>query len=195
MRYARAAEVANVAKSQFLANMSHELRTPMNAILGMIDVALPKVTDPTARDCLHTAKDSADLLLALLNDLLDTTKIESGRLDLTTAPFNLRRMLEQMTQILDVRAREKGLRFYCRISEGTPEAVVGGSHAIAASPAQSLWKRHQVHGTGRSGDPRSRAVTDGRGLPGVRRARHGHRHPGCQFGDCSSSPSPKPMLP
>ena len=62
-----AAESANAAKSQFLANMSHELRTPMNAILGMIDVALPKAAfDPTVLDCLQTAKGSADLLLALL---------------------------------------------------------------------------------------------------------------------------------
>ena len=71
-RHARAAEAANVAKSQFLANMSHELRTPMNAILGMIDVALPKTADPTVKDCLQTAKGSADLLLTLLNDLLDS---------------------------------------------------------------------------------------------------------------------------
>ena len=74
-----AAEAANQAKSQFLANMSHELRTPMNAILGMIDVALPKATDPTVQDCLQTAKGSADLLLTLLNDLLDSAKIESGK--------------------------------------------------------------------------------------------------------------------
>ena len=66
-----AADAANVAKSQFLANMSHELRTPMNAILGMIDVALPKAADPTVQDCLQTARGSADLLLTLLNDLLD----------------------------------------------------------------------------------------------------------------------------
>ncbi len=77
-----AAESANQAKSQFLANISHELRTPMNAILGMIDIALPKVTDAVAQDCLQTAKESADLLLTLLNDLLDSAKIESGKLDL-----------------------------------------------------------------------------------------------------------------
>ena len=67
-----AAEAANEAKSRFLANISHELRTPMNAILGMVDLALRQATDPTARDFLQTARESADLLLALLNDLLDS---------------------------------------------------------------------------------------------------------------------------
>ena len=120
-----AAEAANVAKSQFLANMSHELRTPMNAILGMIDVALPKATDPTVQDCLQTAKGSADLLLTLLNDLLDSAKIESGKLELESAPFSLRRMLDQITRVLAVRASEKGLCFCCRMPEETPDAVVG----------------------------------------------------------------------
>ena len=120
-----AAEAANIAKSQFLANMSHELRTPMNAILGMIDVALPKATDPTVQDCLQTAKGSADLLLTLLNDLLDSAKIESGKLELESAPFSLRRMLDQITRVLSVRASENGLLFCCRVPEGTPDAIVG----------------------------------------------------------------------
>ena len=102
-----AAEAANAAKSQFLANMSHELRTPMNAILGMINVALPKAADPIVQDCLQTAQGSADLLLMLLNDLLDSAKIESGKLELESAPFSLRRMLDQMTRVLSVRASEK----------------------------------------------------------------------------------------
>ena len=91
--------------------MSHELRTPMNAILGMIDVALPKAIDPTVQDCLQTAKGSADLLLTLLNDLLDSAKIESGKLELESAPFSLRRMLDQITRVLAVRASEKGPGF------------------------------------------------------------------------------------
>jgi signal transduction histidine kinase/CheY-like chemotaxis protein/HPt (histidine-containing phosphotransfer) domain-containing protein len=120
-----AAEAANVAKSRFLANMSHELRTPMNAILGMIDVALPKAIDPTVQDCLRTMKGSADLLLAFLNDLLDSAKIESGKLEMESAPFSLRRMLEQITQVLSVRANENGLCFSCRVPDETPDTVIG----------------------------------------------------------------------
>jgi len=120
-----AAEAANLAKSQFLANMSHELRTPMNAILGMIDVALPKALDPTVQDCLQTARGSADLLLTLLDDLLDSAKIESGKLELESAPFSVRHMLGQITRVLSVRASEKGLSFHCRIPQETPDAVIG----------------------------------------------------------------------
>lgn len=120
-----AAEAANDAKGRFLANMSHELRTPMNAILGMIDVALPKADHPTVQDCLKTAKESADLLLTLLNDLLDSAKIESGKLELESAPFSLREMLDQITRVLGVRASEKGLSFACQVPDETPDAFVG----------------------------------------------------------------------
>jgi len=120
-----AAEAASEAKSRFLANVSHELRTPMNAILGMIDLALRRNIDATAKEFLHTARESADLLLALLNDLLDSAKIESGRLDLEAAPFSLRRVLEQTTQVLAVRASEKGIAFSCRIPPDVPDALVG----------------------------------------------------------------------
>lgn len=120
-----AAEQANEAKGRFLANMSHELRTPMNAILGMIDVTLAKTADPTVRDCLQTAKGSADLLLTLLNDLLDSAKIESGKLELESTAFSLRKMLDHLTDVLALRASEKGLSFVCRVSGGTPDAVLG----------------------------------------------------------------------
>ncbi|MDY0170056.1 MAG: response regulator [Thermoguttaceae bacterium] len=120
-----AAEAANQAKSQLLANMSHELRTPMNAILGMIDVALPKAADPTVLDCLQTARGSADLLLTLLNDLLDSARIESGKLELESAPFSLRRMLDHVTRVLSARASEKGLCLYSRMPDGLPDAVLG----------------------------------------------------------------------
>ena len=120
-----AAEAANAAKSRFLANISHELRTPMNAILGMVDLALPRQVDPTAVDFLQTAKASADLLLALLDDLLDSAKIEAGKLELELAPFSLRRVLDQTTQVLAVRASERGIAFSCRVAPEVPDVLVG----------------------------------------------------------------------
>ncbi len=122
---ARAAQAANETKSQFLANVSHELRTPMNAILGMIDVAPPKAADPFVQDCLETARGSADLLLTLLNDLLDSAKIESGKLELKAAPFSLRRMLDQLTGVLAIQASEKELALASRCSDELPDGFVG----------------------------------------------------------------------
>jgi PAS domain S-box-containing protein len=124
-RHAEAAEALNQAKSRFLANISHELRTPMNAILGMIDVALPKAVHPTVKDCLQTARGSADVLLTLLNDLLDSAKIESGKLELDLAPFSLRRMLDRIARVVAVRASEKGLSFAWRVANQTPDTVIG----------------------------------------------------------------------
>jgi signal transduction histidine kinase/DNA-binding response OmpR family regulator/HPt (histidine-containing phosphotransfer) domain-containing protein len=120
-----AAEAANEAKTRFLANISHELRTPMNAILGMVDLALPRQVDATAADFLRTAKESADLLMILVNDLLDCAKIEAGKLKLESAPFSLRRAMEQIAQVLTVQARRKGVGFSCGISPDVPDALVG----------------------------------------------------------------------
>ena len=119
------AQAANEAKSRFLANVSHELRTPMNAILGMVDLALRKELAPTTRDYLNTARESADVLLTLLNDLLDSAKIESGNLELEAAPLRLRRILDQVTRALSVRASEKGLAFDCRVPEDVPDVLIG----------------------------------------------------------------------
>lgn len=124
-RHARLAEAANEAKSRFLANMSHELRTPMNAILGMIDVALQATADAMVQDCLHTAKDSAQLLMRQLNDLLDTAKIESGRMELEVLPFSLRRMLRRVERLVSNAARDKGLSFGCDVPQDVPDAVEG----------------------------------------------------------------------
>jgi len=124
-RRAAEAEAANQAKSQFLANISHELRTPMNAILGMVEFVLRRELDSTTRDCLNTARESAGILLSLLNDLLDSAKIESGNLELEAAPFRMHRVLEQTSRILSVRAREKGLAFHHRVPDDLPDAVIG----------------------------------------------------------------------
>ncbi len=113
------------ARSQFLANVSHELRTPMNAILGMIDLALRNDLSHTVRDYLSTARESADLLLGLLNNLLDSAKIASGHLELESAPLSIGQIVDQTAHVLAARAGEKGLAFHYAVPDNVPPSVLG----------------------------------------------------------------------
>jgi signal transduction histidine kinase len=104
-----AAESASRAKSVFLANMSHELRTPMNAIMGMTTIALRKSDDPRLRDSLLKIDEASKHLLALINDILDISKIESDRLTLDSGYFTLAALRENVLELLAPQAAEKGL--------------------------------------------------------------------------------------
>ncbi|MBC6365321.1 PAS domain S-box protein [Algoriphagus sp. AK58] len=121
------AEQASLVKSQFLSVMSHEIRTPMNAVIGLAHFLMEENPRPDQLENLKTLQFSAENLMALINDILDFNKIDSGKVELEKAPFDVRNVVHRIVHSHSFQANEKNLRLSCEIDEAIPETLIGDS--------------------------------------------------------------------
>jgi signal transduction histidine kinase/CheY-like chemotaxis protein len=132
------AEKASRAKSDFLSNMSHEMRTPMNAIIGMTSIA-KNSPDPERKDyCLNKIEDASNHLLGVINDILDMSKIEANKFDLSLETFNFEKMLQKVVNVINFRVDQKQLNFLVRLDKDIPSMLIGDDQRLAQVVANLL---------------------------------------------------------
>ncbi|OKY74391.1 MAG: hypothetical protein BM485_14105 [Desulfobulbaceae bacterium DB1] len=140
------AEAATRTKSEFLANMSHEIRTPLNAIIGMADLLKETPLTHEQREYVQVFENNGEALLALINDIIDLSKVEAGRIELDLTEFSPLELLEGVCSLMALKAHEKGLELHLDLSPDVPLLPAGRLRPVATDSHQPDRQRHQVHG-------------------------------------------------